>query len=88
MISSFIPFVEKEGLLETANEIGQLQPVAKNTKEDTAPSRICALTIAYDFSIIVGNRFLLSPGRGMGVGEDFRGDHLIFRRTKGTISRN
>ena len=88
MISTFIPFVKKEAFLETANEIGQLQPVAKNTKEDTAPIRICALTIAYDFSIIFGNRSLLSPGRGMGVEEDFRGDHLIFRRTKGAISRN
>ena len=25
---------------------------------------------------------------GAGGGEDFRGDHLIFRRTKGGISRN
>ena len=44
MISRFIPFVEKEALLETANEMGKLQPVAKNTKDDTAPSLICALT--------------------------------------------
>ena len=26
--------------------------------------------------------------RGAGGAEDFRGDHLIFRRTKGGISRN
>ena len=42
MISSFILFVEKEALLETANEIGKLQPVAKNAKDDTAPGLICA----------------------------------------------
>ena len=27
-------------------------------------------------------------GGGGGAAEDFRGDHLIFRRTKGGISRN
>ena len=30
----------------------------------------------------------LSPGGGGGGAEDLRGDHLIFRRTKGGISRN
>ena len=31
---------------------------------------------------------LKGGGRGGGAAEDFRGDHLIFRRTKGGISRN
>ena len=36
----------------------------------------------------LGTGHYLSPGGGGGGSEDFGGDHLIFRRTEGGISRN
>ena len=39
-------------------------------------------------SLRLGSSHYLSPGGGGGRAEDFSGDQLIFRRTKGEISRN
>ena len=47
---------------------------------------LLTLSIQVFLLSVLGTGHYLSPG-GEGA-EDFRGDHLIFRRTKGGISRN
>ena len=45
-------------------------------------------TVAVESNLLLLLFFIALANRGKGGALDFRGDHLIFRRTNGGISRN